>query len=67
MLASEVSPEFKFGVQPSGSTDSAQVKAWTPCLLRRSAQSSSLEFSLQAALIRRRLSLNSEPACSPPA
>jgi len=27
MPASEVSPEFKFGVQPSGCTDSAQAKA----------------------------------------
>src|SRR6266566_310452 len=37
MPASEVSPGFGFGVQPSGCADLEQAKACTPCLLRRSA------------------------------
>src|SRR5206468_443957 len=55
MPASEASPGFGFGVQPSGCADLEQAKACTPCLLRRSAQSSGLEFSLQAALTLSRL------------
>src|SRR5438132_10044426 len=55
MPGSEVSSEFRFGVQPSGCTDLEQAKACTPCLVRRSAQSSGLEFSLQAALTLSRL------------
>src|SRR5439155_3911420 len=40
----------RFGVQPSGCADLEQAEACTPCLVRSSAQSSGLEFSLQAAL-----------------
>src|SRR6266516_3371472 len=55
MPASEASPGFGFGVQPSGCSDLEQAKACTPCLLRRSARGSGLEFSLQAALTLSRL------------
>src|SRR5437867_7051898 len=44
-----------FGVQPSGCADFEQAKACTPCLVRSSAQSSGMEFSLQAALTSSRL------------
>src|SRR5881397_1047903 len=55
MPGSEFSSEFRYGVQPSGCTDFEQAKACTPCLVRRSAQSSGMEFSLQAALSLSRL------------
>src|SRR5438309_11960381 len=45
----------RFGGQPSGCADLEQPKACTPCLVRSSAQSSGLEFSLQAALTLSRL------------
>src|SRR5438876_6381162 len=60
MPGSEFSSEFRFGVQPSGCADLEQAKACTPCLVRNSAQSSGLEFSLQAAL-----TLKQAKACTP--
>src|SRR6266700_2404500 len=60
MPGSEFSSEFRFGVQPSGCTDFEQAKACTPCLVWSSAQSSGLEFSLQAAL-----TLKQAKACTP--
>src|SRR6266516_4343848 len=56
----EFSSEFRYGVQPSGCTDFEQAKACTPCLVWSSAQSSGMEFSLQAAL-----TLKQAKACTP--
>src|SRR5207247_1349602 len=51
MMSGALQPRVsRFGVQPSGCADLEQAKACTPCLLRRSARGSGLEFSLQAAL-----------------